>query len=78
MNEVSQDALLEAQKDPLKKDSRDFALWKTSKANEPFWESPWGRGRPGWHIECSAIARFKFCIIVLLQELRTYKAKLFL
>lgn len=34
----------------------DFALWKTSKPGEPFWESPWGRGRPGWHIECSAMA----------------------
>src|SRR4030042_5338828 len=32
----------------------DFALWKASKPGEPFWESPWGRGRPGWHIECSA------------------------
>jgi cysteinyl-tRNA synthetase len=34
----------------------DFALWKASKPGEPFWESPWGRGRPGWHIECSAMA----------------------
>jgi cysteinyl-tRNA synthetase len=34
----------------------DFALWKASKPDEPFWESPWGRGRPGWHIECSAMA----------------------
>uniref|UniRef100_A0A1I7ZB43 Cysteine--tRNA ligase, cytoplasmic n=1 Tax=Steinernema glaseri TaxID=37863 RepID=A0A1I7ZB43_9BILA len=33
----------------------DFALWKASKAGEPFWESPWGKGRPGWHIECSAM-----------------------
>lgn len=33
----------------------DFALWKASKPGEPFWESPWGRGRPGWHIECSAM-----------------------
>ena len=40
-----------------KKSSLDFALWKASKANEPYWESPWGQGRPGWHIECSAIAR---------------------
>jgi len=39
-----------------KKDKRDFALWKKSKENEPFWESPWGQGRPGWHIECSAMA----------------------
>lgn len=39
-----------------KRDPRDFALWKASKSGEPFWESPWGRGRPGWHIECSAMA----------------------
>uniref|UniRef100_A0A8D3DVM1 cysteine--tRNA ligase n=1 Tax=Scophthalmus maximus TaxID=52904 RepID=A0A8D3DVM1_SCOMX len=39
-----------------KRDSRDFALWKRSKPQEPYWESPWGRGRPGWHIECSTIA----------------------
>ena len=42
---------------PHKKHQRDFVLWKASKKNEPFWESPWGRGRPGWHIECSAMAR---------------------
>ena len=35
----------------------DFALWKAAKPGEPFWESPWGKGRPGWHIECSAMAR---------------------
>jgi len=35
----------------------DFALWKTAKAGEPSWESPWGKGRPGWHIECSAMAK---------------------
>jgi len=34
----------------------DFALWKASKPGEPFWDSPWGQGRPGWHIECSAMA----------------------
>ncbi|KAI5071218.1 hypothetical protein GOP47_0013469 [Adiantum capillus-veneris] len=39
-----------------KKSNIDFALWKASKPGEPFWESPWGRGRPGWHIECSAMA----------------------
>lgn len=43
-----------------KKDPRDFALWKTSKPQEPFWESPWGRGRPGWHIECSTVASSVF------------------
>lgn len=39
-----------------KKSSMDFALWKTSKDGEPSWPSPWGEGRPGWHIECSAMA----------------------
>ena len=39
-----------------KEDPRDFDLWKTAKPGEPWWESPWGRGRPGWHIECSAMA----------------------
>lgn len=40
----------------LKKDKLDFALWKKTKEGEPFWESLWGKGRPGWHIECSAMA----------------------
>jgi cysteinyl-tRNA synthetase len=40
----------------LKEDAIDFALWKSSKAGEEFWESPWGEGRPGWHIECSVMA----------------------
>ncbi|MFX1303876.1 MAG: cysteine--tRNA ligase [Promethearchaeota archaeon] len=39
-----------------KLDIRDFALWKKMKEGEPYWESPWGKGRPGWHIECSAMA----------------------
>uniref|UniRef100_A0A183BVA7 Cysteine--tRNA ligase, cytoplasmic n=1 Tax=Globodera pallida TaxID=36090 RepID=A0A183BVA7_GLOPA len=39
-----------------KRSSSDFALWKASKDGEPFWESPWGKGRPGWHIECSAMS----------------------
>uniref|UniRef100_A0A3Q3BI76 Probable cysteine--tRNA ligase, mitochondrial n=1 Tax=Haplochromis burtoni TaxID=8153 RepID=A0A3Q3BI76_HAPBU len=43
-----------------KRDPRDFALWKPSKPREPYWESPWGRGRPGWHIECSTIASSMF------------------
>ncbi len=42
--------------DPRKKNPLDFALWKQSKPGEPTWESPWGLGRPGWHIECSAMA----------------------
>ncbi|MGN6546608.1 MAG: cysteine--tRNA ligase, partial [Aureliella sp.] len=40
-----------------KRSSGDFALWKSAKPGEPSWESPWGRGRPGWHIECSAMSR---------------------
>src|SRR5438046_1777706 len=42
--------------DERKRSPLDFALWKSSKAGEPAWESPWGPGRPGWHIECSAMA----------------------
>ena len=41
----------------IKKNPVDFALWKKKKDGEPFWESPWGEGRPGWHIECSAMAK---------------------
>ncbi len=49
---ISKDSYCERDKEyPL-----DFALWKASKPGEPFWESPWGKGRPGWHIECSAMA----------------------
>ncbi|KAF6988899.1 hypothetical protein CFC21_006325 [Triticum aestivum] len=42
--------------DTRKRNPADFALWKSAKEGEPFWESPWGRGRPGWHIECSAMS----------------------
>ena len=42
---------------PYKRDPMDFVLWKPSDEDEPGWESPWGRGRPGWHIECSAMAK---------------------
>lgn len=45
-------AIGEQKEDPL-----DFALWKAAKEGEPYWESPWGHGRPGWHIECSAMNR---------------------
>ena len=41
----------------LKKEPMDFALWKGAKPGEPAWDAPWGKGRPGWHIECSAMAR---------------------
>ena len=42
--------------DDIKEDQMDFCLWKGAKPGEPYWESPWGQGRPGWHIECSAMA----------------------
>ena len=42
--------------DEAKEDLMDFALWKSRKPGEPYWESPWGPGRPGWHIECSAMS----------------------
>ncbi|MBR4240669.1 MAG: cysteine--tRNA ligase, partial [Eubacterium sp.] len=43
--------------DDIKENPLDFALWKAAKEGEPYWESPWGKGRPGWHIECSAMNR---------------------
>jgi cysteinyl-tRNA synthetase len=43
--------------DGKKENPLDFALWKASKPGEPFWESPWGKGRPGWHIECSVMSQ---------------------
>jgi len=43
--------------DENKRNPLDFALWKASKPGEPFWESPWGKGRPGWHIECSVMSQ---------------------
>jgi cysteinyl-tRNA synthetase len=51
MEEGARVALDKSKKDPL-----DFALWKASKENEPAWPSPWGSGRPGWHIECSVMS----------------------
>jgi cysteinyl-tRNA synthetase len=51
------DQVEEQEPNPLKEDPRDFALWKATKLGEDTsWETPWGRGRPGWHIECSAMA----------------------
>jgi cysteinyl-tRNA synthetase len=51
------DQVEDEEPNPLKQDPRDFALWKAHKPGEDtWWESPWGRGRPGWHIECSAMA----------------------
>lgn len=49
---TSEDVEVQKKKDPF-----DFALWKAAKPGEPAWESPWGEGRPGWHIECSAMVR---------------------
>lgn len=46
--------------DGFKRDPLDFVLWKAAKAGEPAWESPWGNGRPGWHIECSAMGEEMF------------------
>ena len=44
------------EQDKEKRCQKDFALWKASKPGEPAWPSPWGSGRPGWHIECSVMA----------------------
>jgi cysteinyl-tRNA synthetase len=49
---------------------RDFALWKAAKENEPYWDSPWGKGRPGWHIECSAMVKsFSYYVLIYLHHL---------
>src|SRR5438552_265115 len=51
------DQVEDQEPNPLKEDPRDFSLWKANKEGEDtWWDSPWGRGRPGWHIECSAMA----------------------
>lgn len=57
-NRVVEDSLSGVRKDvePGKRDDKDFALWKNAKDDEIWWESPWGPGRPGWHIECSAMS----------------------
>lgn len=49
--------------DTDKRHGRDFALWKAAKPQELSWSSPWGKGRPGWHIECSTISRSDFLYI---------------
>jgi len=55
------DQVEEQEPNPLKEDPRDFALWKANKPGEDtWWDSPWGRGRPGWHIECSVMAEDAF------------------
>jgi cysteinyl-tRNA synthetase len=50
------DAMLSSEDEGAKRDPLDFALWKGAKPGEPTWETPWGPGRPGWHLECSAMA----------------------
>lgn len=54
LDELESGARIEVNEE--KKSPLDFALWKKAKEGEPFWESPWGKGRPGWHIECSAMS----------------------
>uniref|UniRef100_A0A7E4W012 Cysteine--tRNA ligase, cytoplasmic n=1 Tax=Panagrellus redivivus TaxID=6233 RepID=A0A7E4W012_PANRE len=56
MKESEGELSIGADRTQEKKNNSDFALWKASKAGEPFWDSPWGKGRPGWHIECSAMS----------------------
>lgn len=51
-------AAADSAEDVRKRDARDFALWKAAKPGEPAWDSPWGPGRPGWHLECSAMAGY--------------------
>lgn len=55
LDELNAGARIEERKD--KRNHQDFVLWKFKKEGEPFWQSPWGDGRPGWHIECSAMSR---------------------
>lgn len=55
--QVGASGRVDAEDEVRKKDPFDFALWKAAKPGEPAWESPWGMGRPGWHIECSAMVR---------------------
>ena len=61
-NRSIEDALdgVRVDNDEQKKNAYDFALWKSAKKGEIYWESPWGKGRPGWHIECSAMNRAAF------------------
>lgn len=55
-DELAEGAGARVEVDPNKEDPLDFALWKAAKAGEPTWPSPWGDGRPGWHIECAAMS----------------------
>jgi cysteinyl-tRNA synthetase len=55
LEQLNAGARVEVEAQRGKKDPMDFVLWKTAKPGEPYWDSPWGKGRPGWHIECSAM-----------------------
>ncbi len=55
--EAGRSGRVDAEEKSIKQDPFDFALWKSAKPDEPSWDSPWGMGRPGWHIECSAMVR---------------------
>jgi len=59
-NHTATEAGARVEVDKHKKDPRDFVLWKPAKEGEPWWNSPWGKGRPGWHIECSAMVAALF------------------
>ncbi len=63
LDELLESAGARVDVDDEKQSPLDFALWKYAKPDEPFWESPWGKGRPGWHIECSAM-----CVGILGQD----------
>ena len=56
LDELRESAGARVEVDEAKRSPMDFALWKAAKPGEPAWDSPWGKGRPGWHIECSAMA----------------------
>src|SRR3954462_5944166 len=56
IHELRESAGARVDVDEAKRSPMDFALWKAAKPGEPAWDSPWGRGRPGWHIECSAMS----------------------
>jgi cysteinyl-tRNA synthetase len=56
LDDLKEGERVSADQQRLKRDPMDFALWKASKPGEPAWDSPWGKGRPGWHIECSCMA----------------------
>ncbi|ORY77282.1 tRNA synthetases class I (C) catalytic domain-domain-containing protein [Protomyces lactucae-debilis] len=58
------EGVLSTQIGEARKSKRDFAIWKASKPGEPAWDSPWGPGRPGWHIECSAMASAEFGSVI--------------